>query len=135
MIAGFENGEQGGADRGKARGRNADAGALRPLKRHHRLLERSSRWRAMAAVLELAAVCMQVVCRGIEHSGTANDGWVDETLLRLGVAPRGNKRSFDLWRQGVLVVAGAHIPLASFMVFRPSFSVKRLQSGERRPRC
>ena len=40
MVAGLQHREQGGGDRGQARGRDADAGALRAFQRHQRVLQR-----------------------------------------------------------------------------------------------
>ena len=96
MIAGLQHREQGRGNRRQARGRKTDAGAVRAFDRHQRLLQRLGRRRSVTAVLELAAMGMQIVGGRIEHGGTMDDGGIDESLLRLGVAARRHQGGFGL---------------------------------------
>ena len=105
MIAGLQHRQQGGADRRQARGRKTDAGALRAFERHQRILQRPGGRRAVAAVLELAAMGMQIIRGRIKHGGTVDHGRIDETLLRLGVAARGYQRGFSSQRVRSLIIA------------------------------
>ena len=98
MIAGLQHREQGGGDRRQAGGRDTDARALRAFERHQRLLQRLGGRRSVAAILELAAMGMQVLGGRIEHGGAVDDGRIDESLLRLGVAARRHQRGFGLQR-------------------------------------
>ena len=106
MIAGLQHREQGGGDRRQARGRDADAGALRAFQRHQRVLQRPGGRRAVAAILELAAMGMQVLGGRIEHGGTVDHRRIDESLLRLGVAAGGHQPGFGLLRVDVAVSPG-----------------------------
>ena len=80
MIAGIQHRQQGGGDRRQARGRNADARALRAFERHQRFLQRLGGRGAVAAILELAAMGVQVLRRRIEHGGAMDHRRIDETL-------------------------------------------------------
>jgi hypothetical protein len=51
----------------------------------------------VAAILELAAMGMQVVGRRIKHRGTVDDRRIDESLLGPGVAAGGYQRGFRAW--------------------------------------
>ena len=98
MIAGLQHREQGGGDRRQARGRKPDARALRAFERHQRLLQRLRGRGSAAAILELAAMGVQIVRRRIEHGGTVDHRRIDESFLRLGVAARRHQRGFGLLR-------------------------------------
>ena len=94
VIAGLQHREQGGGDRRQARGRKADARALRAFERHQRLLQRLGGRGSAAAILELAAMGVQVVGGRIEHGRAVDDRRIDEALLRLGVASGRHQRGF-----------------------------------------
>ena len=98
MIAGFQHREQGRGDRRQARGRKTNAGALRTFDRHQRFLQRLGRRRSVTAILELAAMGMQIVGGRIQHGGTMDDRRVDESFLRLGVAAGRHQRGFRFLR-------------------------------------
>ena len=98
MIAGLQHRQQCRGDRRQARGRQTDAGALRAFERHQRFLQRLGGRGSAAAVLELAAMGMQVFRGRIQHGRTVDHRRIDETLLRLGVAARGHQRGFRLQR-------------------------------------
>ena len=98
VIAGLQHREQGGGDRGQARGRDTDAGALRAFERHQRLLQCLGGRGSPPAILEFAAMGMQIRCVRIQHGGTVDDGRIDEALLRLGVAARRHQDGFGLER-------------------------------------
>ncbi len=86
MIAGLGHRQQGCADCRQPGRRKAYAGALGAFERHQRFLQRLRGWRAVTAVLVLAAVSMQVFRGWIEHRGTVHHRWVYKTLLGPGVA-------------------------------------------------
>ena len=134
MIAGLEHREQGGGDRGKARRREPDAGALRAFQRHQHLLQRPGGRRAVAAVLELAAMGVQVFGGRIEHGGTVEDRRIDKTLLGLGVAARRHQSGFGLLRVGRSVVRRIHAFAATQRRFAAAATC-RLKSRRRRVRA
>ena len=96
MVAGLGDREQGGRDRSQAGRRKADAGALRPFQRHQRILQRPRGRRAVAAILELAAMGVQIVGGRVEHGGTVDDRRIDKTLLCFGVAARRHQPGLGL---------------------------------------
>jgi hypothetical protein len=98
MIARLQHCEQGGGDRRQSRRRNSDAGTLRAFERDHRLLQRLGSRRSAAAILELAAMGMQIVRGRIQHGRAVNHRGIDEALLRLGVASRRHQRGFRVKR-------------------------------------
>ena len=104
MIAGFQHREQGGGDRRQPGGRDADARALRAFERHQRLLQRLGGRGAPPAILEFAAMGVQILRGRIEHGGAVDDRRIDEALLRLGVAARGHQRGFGLQRVRCAVI-------------------------------
>ena len=106
MVAGFQHREQRRGDRRQARGRNTDAGALRALKRHQRLLQCLRGRGSAAAILELAAVGVQIVRGRIKHGRAVDDRRIDESLLRLGIAPGGHQRGFRLPRLRYSIISG-----------------------------
>ena len=70
--------------------------ALRPFQRHQRLLQRLGGRSSPAAVLELAAMRVQIFRRRVEHGGTVDHRRIDKALLCLGVATRGHQQGFRL---------------------------------------
>ena len=104
MIAGLQHRKQGRGDRRQTRGRNSDARALRAFERHQRLLQRLGGRGAAAAILELAAMSVQIFGGRIEHGGAVDDRGIDESFLRPGVAARGYQRGFCLLRDRSPVV-------------------------------
>ncbi len=101
VVAGLQHREQGGRDRRQPRRHDADAGALRPLQRHQRVLERPGRRRAVTAIRELAPMGMQVLGRRIEHGRAVEHRRIDEPLLRLGVAAGGDQAGLGVLFGGV----------------------------------
>ena len=95
VIPGLEDRQERGRDRREPRRRQRHAGALRPFERLERILQRPGRRRAVAAILERAAVRAQVVGRRIEHGRAAHDRRVDEAALCNRIPPRGDKPGFD----------------------------------------
>ena len=100
VVAGLQHREQGGARSRPGPRREADAGALRAFQRHQHVLQRPGGRGAVAAVLELAAMGVQVLGGRIEHGGTVDDRRIDKALLRLGVAAGRHQPGFGLLRVG-----------------------------------
>ncbi len=129
MVAGLENCEQGCGDRCEARRGDADTGTLWSFKRHQGLLQGSRRRGTMTAVLELAAMGMQVIGRWIKHRGTVDDGRINESLLRRRVAPRGHQCSFDFQWQAAFVAGGGHFSRGLLQGHPPAAQHKSLRSN------
>ena len=106
MIAGFQHREQRRGDRRQARGRNPDAGALRAFKRHQRLLQRLRGRGSATAILELAAMGVQIVGGRIQHGRAVDHRRIDESLLRLGIAPGSHQRGLCLPRLRYSIISG-----------------------------
>ncbi len=106
MIARFQHREQGGGDRREPRGRDTDTGALRTFERHQRFLQCPGGRGSAAAILEFAAMGMQILRGRIEHGRAMDDRGIDEPLLRLGVATRRHQRGFRLLRVRSPVIFG-----------------------------
>ena len=106
MIARLRHRQQRGGDRGKTRGRDAHARALRALQRHHHVLQRPRGRRAVAAIGEFAAMGMQVFGGRVEHGRAVEHRRIDKSFLRLGIAPGGHQPGFSLLRRRRYVSPG-----------------------------
>ena len=82
----------------------ANARAVWALECHQRILQCPRGRRPMPAVLELAAMRMQILRGRVEHRRAMDHRRIDKTLLRLGVAAGGYQRRFRLkfWRSPVI---------------------------------
>jgi hypothetical protein len=100
MIAGLENRQQRRAD-GRQSGRGeANAGALRAFQRHQHVLQRPGGRRAVPAVLELAAMGVQIIRGRVKHGGTMDHRRIDKAFLRLGVTACRHQSGFGFLRVG-----------------------------------
>ena len=128
VVAGFAHREQGGRDRGQSRRCKTDARALRSFQRHQQILQRARRRRAAAAILELAAMGVQVVGGRIKHGGTADHRRIDKALLCFCVAARRHQSGLGFLRvRCTVAVSGIH----GFAVVFSGLSARRARRSNR----
>ena len=88
MIAGLQHRKQGRGDRRQDPRRNSSARALWAFERDQRLLQRLGSRGSAAAILELAAMSVQIFGSRIEHGGTVDDRGIGRKFfLRLVSRP------------------------------------------------
>ena len=98
VVACLQHRNQGGRNRREPGGHQADAGALRSLQGHQRLLQRPGGRRTEPAILELAAMRVEVRGGRIKHGRTVNDGGIDEAFLGFCIAARRHQPGFRFLR-------------------------------------
>ena len=98
VVAGLQHREQRRGNRGKARWRETDAGALWAFQLHQHVLQRPRGRRAVPSILVFGAVGVEVFRRRIEHRGAVKHRRIDKTLLRLGIAAGPHQSGFGLLR-------------------------------------